>query len=307
MGYLFCIIASIILIVAAPLSSSAETGIKKVTNSVYAYLGYMDEITKSNEGFISNCGFIVTDEGVVVVDTQLTPDLGRKLLSEIRKVTNKPVKYVINTHFHPDHFFGNQVFKDTAVIISHENTRTHILDRGEFAIKTFRERLGELFDDAEVVLPMVTFNNKLTIHLGGRKIEISYFGRGHTDGDAIVYVPDEKVVFAGDLVNNGRLPFIGDGHSGDLVETLKKMDALDVNLVIPGHGYVSDKTGIAKSREFIEDLRAEVKKYIENGKSLQQTINEIKMPKYNELGRHDLLPRNAKKVYLEFEDEILFK
>lgn len=308
MTYIFHILILILVIFTTPFSASAEVGLKKVTNNIYAYLGYyLEEIDTKNEGFISNCGFIVTDEGVVVVDTLSTPDLGKKLLSEIKKVTKKPVKYIITTHFHPDHFFGNQVFKDTGVIISHENTREHIVDRGKFALDTFRERLGKLFEGAEVVLPIVTFNNKLTIHLGGKKIEVLYFGRGHTDGDAIVYIPDEKAVFAGDLVNNNRLPFIGDGHSGDLINTLKKMEALDTNYVIPGHGPVGDKASIAKSREFVEDLREDVKKFVEKGKSLQQTLNDLKMPKYEKWGRYDLLPRNVKKVYLEFEDEMLFK
>lgn len=230
----------------------------------------------------SNAGVIINDKEVLIVDSHVTPAAARALVSDIRTITDKPVRYVVNTHFHFDHAHGNQVFADDVLIIGHEFTREKLTGDplNEPSFKSFtgmvptviedlkkqvasevdaakkqglQDRLdaqlayAEALKELRPTAPNVTVRDRMTLFRGGREIQILYFGRGHTGGDVVVFLPKEKVLYAGDLfVPN--LGFMGDGYLDEWVATLDELKKLDFETVVPGHGEVLVGGVIAKER-----------------------------------------------------------
>ena len=216
----------------APQAFSAEPEVIKLAGGVYGFIG--------EEG-AANSGFVLTNEGVVVIDTQGTKDLALLLRKKIRKVTDKPIVYVINTHYHGDHTFGNQYFKEAKEIISHENTKKNLIEKDKQHREKFKKIFGEnALEDFALTLPTKTFKDTLILRAGGKTIELAYLGKGHTDGDIIVYLPIERIMFGGDLLYRGRLPWLGDAYTFDWIETLKKLKNFDAGIYVPGHGGVGD-------------------------------------------------------------------
>src|SRR3989338_8040497 len=174
--------------------AAAEPEVVKLAEGVYGFIG--------KEG-ATNSGFVVTNEGVVVIDTQGPKELALLLKKKIHEITNKPVVYVINTHFHGDHIFGNQYFKKAREIISHENTNRNLIEKDKQHREQFKKFFGEnSLEGFELTLPTKTFKNTLSLRIGGKTIELAYLGKGHTDGDIIVYFPIERIMFGGDLLFN---------------------------------------------------------------------------------------------------------
>src|SRR6185295_5309446 len=261
-------------------SAQSQLEVVKVADGVYAAL------RKEPPGLTTNANsvFIINEEDVVVVDTTLTPGSARELLAALRKLTSKPVKYVVNTHWHDDHIMGNQVFRDAfpdAQFIAHANTRDYLpatgltnrkqamseqgypgfiaalknrlaknesvfggpMDEEERATYQSDIKIAEAYlaenPGVEIVLPTITFNDRITLHAGKRIIDIRYLGRGHTSGDIVVHLPNERIVVAGDLVMS-PVPYVGSpqSHPGDWSKALDKIIELHPRQIVPGHGPV---------------------------------------------------------------------
>lgn len=281
--------------------AAAEPEVVKLAEGVYGFIG--------KEG-ASNSGFVVTNEGVVVIDTQGPKDLALLLKKKIRKTTDKPIIYVINTHYHGDHTFGNQYFKpaleglyqgETGEIISHENTKKNLIEKDKQQREQFKKFFGEnALEGFELTVPTKTFKDTLTLRAGGKTMEIAYLGRGHTDGDIVVYLPIERIMFSGDLLYKERLPWLGDAHISDWIETLKKLKNFDAGVYVPGHGNIGNIDMLFSLQQYLVDLQAEVKKYIKKGKTIDEMKKEIALPKYkNWLRYKEWLPLNAEKTYRE--------
>ena len=189
----------------------------------------------------SNSAVIVNKDDVVVVDSHMTPEAGRVLLQEIKTITDKPVRFLIDTHFHYDHTDGNQAFAPVADIIGHEYTRARLsaptyLTSGMLGnLLSSQNALASQLRDLKPTPPNVTLADHLTLWRGDREIRLLYLGRGHTGGDVIVYLPKEKVLCTGDLLVNGIANLI-DGFVNEWPDTLEKLRPLDFTDVIPGHG-----------------------------------------------------------------------
>jgi cyclase len=218
----------------------------------------------------SNSAVIVNQDEVVIVDSHISPESGRAMLAELKTITDKPVKFLINTHFHYDHTNGNQVFAPAVDIIGHEYTRRRltgdILQTGMFAdllkglpqqLDTLKTRaageqdpsakarlaqqlrvqtaFAESVKDVKPTPPNVTLDDHMTLFRGGREIRLLYLGRGHTGGDIVVYLPKERVLCSGDLLVNGVANLV-DGYVDEWPATLEKLKALEFDDVIPGHG-----------------------------------------------------------------------
>jgi len=189
----------------------------------------------------SNSAVIVNRDDVVVVDSHMTPEAGRVLLQEIKTITDKPVRFLVNTHFHYDHTDGNQAFTPAIDIIGHEYTRARL----GAATYTTSGMLGNLLasanplsaqlKDLKPTPPNVTLSDHLTLWRGDREIRLLFLGRGHTGGDVVVYLPKEKVICTGDLLVNGIANLI-DGFVNVWPDTLEKLKPIDFTDVIPGHG-----------------------------------------------------------------------
>ena len=264
----------------------------KLADGVYGFIG--------KEG-ATNSGFIVTNEGVVVIDTQGPKDLAILLKKKIQEVTDKPVIYVVNTHYHGDHTFGNQYFREAKEIISHENTKKNLIEKDKQHREQFKKLFGEnALEGLELTLPTKTFKDTLTLRAGGKTIELAYLGRGHTDGDIIVYLPIERIMFGGDLLYKDRLSWLGDAYASEWIETLDKLKHFDAVIHVPGHGDIGNIDMLQNFQQYLMDLQLEVKKYIEKGKTLDEMKKEINLPKYkNWLKYKEWLPANVEKVYKE--------
>src|SRR3990172_7197378 len=237
--------------------AAAEPKVVKLAEGVYGFIG--------KEG-ATNSGFVVTNEGIVVIDTQGPKELALLLKKKIHEITDKPVVYVINTHFHGDHTFGNQYFKKAREIISHENTNRNLIEKDKQHREQFKKFFGEnSLEGFELTLPTKTIKDTLSLRVGNKTMEIAYLGRGHTDGDIIVYLPIERVLFGGDLLYNNRLPWLGDAYTGDWIATLKMLKNFDAGIYVPGHGGIGDISILFAFKQYLADLQLEVRKYIKKG------------------------------------------
>lgn len=188
-----------------------------------------------------NCGFVVGEDAVLVVDTRATPRLGQELHDAIRTATDRPVRYVFLTHFHAVRALGASVFTD-ATVISTLGTREWIRTRGEADFVSERDRFPRLFRGVEdipgLTHPHIAFEGRMSLDLGGIEVELLGTGRAHTQGDAAAWVPSRKVLYAGDLVENGCGVYAGDAYITDWIETLGRLRAVPAEVVVPGRGPV---------------------------------------------------------------------
>ncbi|HYR90886.1 MAG TPA: MBL fold metallo-hydrolase [Terriglobia bacterium] len=210
------------------------------------------------EGDGGNVAVFVTNEGVILVDDKYDHDHDA-LLAQIRSVTTQPVRYIINTHYHADHASGNARFLPVAEIISTANARTNILEH-----KQPNAPPG-------AAPARVVFTDETAVFLGGKEVRARYFGRGHTNGDAIIYFPEQRTIHTGDLMP-GTTPLVDYNGGGSIVEWTKTLDAvmkLDFDTVIPGHGPVTDKAGLLTFRNNVEKLRNGVAGLIRQGKGAE--------------------------------------
>ena len=214
----------------------------------------------------SNSAVIVNKDDVVVVDSHMTPEAGRVLLQEIKTITDKPVRFLVDTHFHYDHTDGNQVFAPIADIIGHEYTRARL----SAPTYTTTGMLGNLLasgnalsaqlKDLKPTPPNVTLSDHLTLWRGDREIRLLYLGRGHTGGDVVVYLPKERVLCSGDLLVNGIANLI-DGFVNEWPDTLEKLKPIDFTDVIPGHGDpFKGKERVDWFQAYLRDLWAQASK-----------------------------------------------
>lgn len=275
----------------------------------------------NNEGHTSNAGFVVTDEGVVVFDALGTPALGYRLIQRIREVTDKPIKKVVISHYHADHIYGLQAFKEHAgnpEVIAQQQTLGYVggsrVNQGEAAQRRLEQRREALFpwvdQNTYLVPPDITFDQEYTFKLGGLTFEIRHLGPAHAPGDSIMLVREAGVLFSGDVVYKGRIPFL-DSPETDVRNWLKGLEYL-ANLkpapdyFIPGHGTAD--TDVARSlaftRDYIEFVINAMKKALQELVPFDQAYKQTDWSEYEKLPAFDASNRgNAYRVYLELEPE----
>lgn len=214
--------------------------------------------SRENGNFISNAGFVVTPEGVVVIDALGSPALARALLQTIRRVTPLPVVRVVLTHYHADHVYGLQVFKTMgAAVVAHEG------GRGYLGSETARLRLKASIDNGltepgtHLVPADLWVSGSTSFEVGGMRFEAMFVGPAHTPGDLAVYVPTEGVLFAGDLVFRGRVPYVGEADSRRWIASLDQLLELPVKVIVPGHGPYSTqpRADLQVTRDYLAYLR----------------------------------------------------
>ena len=222
-----------------------------------------------------NIGVFVGDEGVFMIDDQFAP-LSPKILAAIKKLSSKPIKFLINTHHHGDHTGGNSNIAETgALIVAHDNVR---------------KRLANSKSSTESALPVITFSDDMNFHFNGESIMVFHIHNAHTDGDAMVYFANNNVLHTGDVFFSGRYPYIdvkAGGTVNGIIKAIKKVMMLidDDTKIIPGHGPVSSKTDYQNTLNMLEDLKAKVNKAIKNGKTEDEVANMSSITKkYDDLG-----------------------
>ena len=258
-----------------PFASSADTSEKQATleelaDGVWAYTAEGDP----------NVGAIVGPEFVVAIDARSTPAHARVWLDELRRLTDLPVRYLVLTHYHAVRALGASAF-EAEVVVSHENTRRWIVERGSDDFESELRRFPRLFRDVESVpgltVPGITFSRALSIFLGDREVQLRWLGRGHTEGDAVVWLPEERVLFAGDLVEAGAAPYMGDAFVLEWAgRTLDALERLGAVTIVPGRGPAvrggAATAAIAATRAFLKRLRDEVAAVLDRGGSVKEAF-----------------------------------
>jgi glyoxylase-like metal-dependent hydrolase (beta-lactamase superfamily II) len=253
------------LVQAQPATAQAVTAkplmqAKAVVPNVYYVQGVSEMGSSANQNFISNAGFVVTPAGVVVIDALGSPELARRLMAEIAKVTKKPIHTVVLTHYHADHIYGLQVFKDLgARIVAHGAAREYLTsDTARLRLEASRQELWPWVDEkTRLVQADEWLTGPKTLTVGGVRFDIQPVGPSHTAEDLVVYLPQQKVLFAGDLVFRNRIPFVGQADSRHWIEAMQNLLTFDTRWVVPGHGPISNdpKTDMTLTRDYLMYLR----------------------------------------------------
>jgi glyoxylase-like metal-dependent hydrolase (beta-lactamase superfamily II) len=251
--------------------SKVEIKVTKVSGTVYML-----------EGAGGNIGASIGEDGIVIVDDEYLP-LADKIEAALKGITDKPIKFILNTHWHGDHTGGNPHFGEKAPIIAQENVRKRLASGG-------KTRFGEIKPAPKVALPVVTFENKVSVHLNGEDIRAIHFPNGHTDGDAVIFFPQSNVVHMGDDFFNGTFPFI-DIDSGGSVQGMiaggEKVlaEVPDDVKIIPGHGPLGSKADLRKFVAMLKETSAAVEAGIKAGKTLDQLKQEKVLAKWDAFGQ----------------------
>ena len=248
--------------VPAPKQAAKQVSLRaeQVSTSAWYVQGLSALGTPDNQNFISNAAFVVTQDGVVVIDALGSPALAMRLLEEIRKHTAKPVTHVLVTHYHADHIYGLQTFKDAgATVIAHAAGREYLnSDTAALRLQASRTELAPWIDASTRLVPAdewITGPVERTI--GGVRFLLRPIGPAHTPEDLAIFLPDEKVLFAGDLVFRQRIPFVGQANSGQWIKSLDTLLGFDAAVVVPGHGPVSHeaRADMELTRNYLAYLR----------------------------------------------------
>ena len=244
----------------------------KLSENAYAYTAEGDP----------NTGIVVGDDAVLVIDTQATPVMAQDVIRRIREVSDKPIRYVVLSHYHAVRVLGASAYGAEHIIAS-EDTRDLIVERGEADMKSEIERFPRLFRAVESVpgltWPTITFKGEMTLWLGKLEVRIMQLGRGHTKGDTVVWLPQQKILFSGDLVEYGATPYAGDAYFSDWPATLDRLAAFKLEKLVPGRGAALTtpeqvQAGLAATRAFVSELFASTKEGAVAGKDLRTVYKE---------------------------------
>ena len=255
----------------------AQAELKKISDNVYSYVDIKHGSPSNSFG--ANAGIVVGKDSILVIDTLISSKEAKRFIKDIRAISDKPIRYVVNTHYHLDHTFGNSEFEKLgAVIISHVNCKKNMEKSAEGTLKNAKA-FGLTENDMEgtkISYPALTFQDRIDIDLGGQKVELSYVGIAHTDDSIIVYVPDKGVLFTGDILFTEYHPYIADGSIEEWTSVLDYIRNMDFKKIIPGHGPISGRHDLLEMKEYLIAFDKKAKELATKSNDADKIAAEIK-------------------------------
>lgn len=267
-------------------NAQANTGLVKISENIYSYVDTKN--ASGHNSFGANAGIIIGNDYIVVIDTLISSKKAKQFIIDIRKVSDLPIKYVINTHYHLDHVFGNAEFKKLgATIIAHKNCNANM---HKFAAVNL-QNIGnygispEEIEGTEIAFPQIIFSDSLTLDLEKMTVNIKYVASSHTDGSVLVLVPEEKVLFTGDIVFTDYHPYMADGNVESWSNVLDFILTIDANKIVPGHGPISGKKDVNDMKEYILTFDKKAKELVVKDNDIEKIVMELKkvIPQRTEL------------------------
>jgi quinoprotein relay system zinc metallohydrolase 2 len=280
--------------------------VSEVAPGIFVHIGVTELMTRENEGAIANIGFIVGNDSVAVIDTGGSVSEGKRLFAAIRMRTQMPIRYVINTHGHPDHVFGNAAFlRDGTSFVGHKNLPRALAARGQFYTDAFRRIMGdELVGGVRIISPTILVDGERELDLGGRTLRVRAWPAAHSDNDVTVLDKQTGTLFAGDLVFLTHIPVL-DGSIRGWLAVIGELGAIPAQRVVPGHGSVSEwPAGLADERRYLDRLAADVRGLIAGGKPIRVAADSAaasERPRWELFD--DYNARNATTAFSEIEWE----
>lgn len=290
-----------------------ELALKQLTENVYVAIGDSGPASSANKGFNSNAGFVVTKSGVVVFDSLGTVPLGKALVRAIHRVTDQPIKLVVLSHYHADHFYGLQAFKaEGAEIWAHEHGKQEL--SSELIQQRLKQRQRDLYpevDEQQRLVPADRWiNGDYAFEMGGVHFKILSASPAHSAEDVMLWAQEPRVLFAGDLFFQGRVPYVVGANIRGWLTSMSKMKALDAAWVVPGHGQPSrdPQPGITMTRDYLQFLMAEMGRSTEELLSFDEAYARTDWSRWSGMPAFEAANRlNAYTAYLEAQQESLRK
>jgi len=275
-------------------------GLTKVADNVYSYVDVKNGSPQNSFG--ANAGIVVGRDGILVIDTLTSAKEADRFIGDIRKVTDKPIKYVVDTHYHLDHSFGNAEFaKLGATIISQAADRKELVEKGEDTLKN-ASVLGLTEEDlrgTSIALPTLTFTDRMTIDLGGETAELIFIAPSHTPGSIMVLITGHKLLFTGDIVFTDFHPYLGEGDLTGWVKCLDYIQTMDVAAIVPGHGPLSGKKEVADMKAYLLAFDKKARELSASSNDVNFISSELKRALPARSQGEWMIPYNVKEKYIQ--------